>query len=301
MNFMSLSSLAFSGVWCPTVTPFSRSGDLDFDALATHFARLTASGIDGILLSGSIGEFTALSIGERFNLIRTARQLSTMPMIANVSTTVLDDMMRLSDVAFETGYGAVMVLPHYYFGQTTGQLREYFRAIGRRLPGRWLIYNFPARTGCDIGAELLAELVQEFPNLVGIKDTVDCQSHTRMLIQAVRGLRQDFAVFAGYDEYLMMNWLAGGAGVISGLNNLVPQRFAEMRQAFVARDFATLAEKQAEIGRLSAIYTIGDDFVTTIKTAVARKFGSMSPQSRSFGGELDAAGCAAIDALLSAY
>ena len=42
-----------------------------------------------------------------------------------------------------------------------------------------------------------------------------------------------------------------------------------------------------EIGRLSSIYTIGDDFVTTIKAAVAAKFGGLEPVSRGYGGALD--------------
>ena len=107
-----------------------------------------------------------------------------------------------------------MILPHYYFQQTPAQLLAYYRGLGQRLNGKWFAYNFPARTGCDPDAVLVAQLAAEFPNFVGVKDTVDCLSHTRAIIQKVASVRDDFVVLSGYDEYLIPNLLAGGAGVI---------------------------------------------------------------------------------------
>lgn len=292
---------AFGGVWCPSVTPLNEANAIDFDALARHFERLAASGIDGIVLMGSIGEFATLSIDERLTLIREARKLTSLPMMVHVSTTVVDDLQRLADAAYAAGCQSVLALPHYYFGQTPRQLEAYFHELNRRFSGPWLAYNFPARTGCDMDAALVAKLAADLPRMVGIKDTVDCQSHTRAMIQAVSQVRSDFAVLAGYDEYLATVWMAGGAGVISGLNNVVPQLFVQLRKAWDASDLQAFAATQKEIARLSAIYSIGADFVTTIKSAVSRKHGYMIPRSRNFGGELSAHEGEAIDALFAAY
>jgi 4-hydroxy-tetrahydrodipicolinate synthase len=48
-----------------------------------------------------------------------------------------------------------------------------------------------------------------------------------------------------------------------------------------------------------SFYIIVDFFVTTIKTAVARRYDSMSSGSRNYGGTLNAEQCAAIDKLFS--
>jgi 4-hydroxy-tetrahydrodipicolinate synthase len=95
-------------------------------------------------------------------------------------------------------------------------LLSYFRHLGQRLKGKWFAYNFPARTGCDLTPEIVATLAAEFPNFAGIKDTVDCQSHTRNIILATEKIRDDFAVLSGYDEYFIPNLLAGGAGLSPG-------------------------------------------------------------------------------------
>ena len=54
----------YTGAWCPSITPFDADGKLDLAALEKHFSRLSEAGTDGVLLMGSIGEFTALSMDD---------------------------------------------------------------------------------------------------------------------------------------------------------------------------------------------------------------------------------------------
>lgn len=285
----------FYGVWCPSITPMTPAGKIDLNGLGQHISRLTDARIDVVLLMGSIGEFASFTLDERLMLIREVRGMTPGTLVANVSSTCLNDVEWMADEAFRTGYDAVMVLPPYYYGQTSAQLLSYFRHLGQRLSGKWFAYNFPARTGCDLTPEIVATLAAEFPHFAGIKDTVDCQSHTRNIILATEKIRDDFAVLSGYDEYFIPNLLAGGAGVISGLNNVMPELFVRARDAWKQNDLATLHEAQREIGKFMSIYTIGEDFVTTIKTVVARKFGYCGATSRNFGGELTPAQCAKVD------
>lgn len=66
----------YTGAWCPSITPFDADGKLDLAALEKHFSRLSEAGTDGVLLMGSIGEFTALSMDERVSLIHAARTMT---------------------------------------------------------------------------------------------------------------------------------------------------------------------------------------------------------------------------------
>ena len=279
-------STIFTGAWCPSVTPLTEDNQIDFLGLEKHFARLTASGINGILLMGSIGEFATLSLTERLELIEIARSFTKLPMIAHVSATYVPDIIEMSKKAKEYGYDAVMILPHYYYGQTEKQLIEYYLDLDKNIDIPWFIYNFPARTGCDVNSSIILELLKKCPNFIGIKDTVDTLSHTRDIVLKAQEVRSDFAVFAGYDEYFVPNLMNGGAGVLSGLNNLVPEVFADIVKAYAANDLQKVAENHKKISELMSIYTIGQDFVTTIKTAVEQKFGYMIGKSRNYGGAL---------------
>ncbi|HIF4665397.1 TPA: dihydrodipicolinate synthase family protein [Citrobacter koseri] len=277
----------FAGVWCPSITPMDNDGKVDLNGLSQHLKRLTEANIDVILLMGSIGEFASFTLEERLMLIREARAMSSLKIVANVSSTCTSDILLMAQEAYRVGYDAVMILPPYYYGQTSKQLLSYFRQLGNALSGKWFAYNFPARTGCDLTPDLVATLAAEFPNFAGIKDTVDCQSHTRSMIQTTRAVRDDFAVLSGYDEYYIPNLLAGGAGIISGLNNVMPELFVSAREAFKQGDLQTLRDIQEKIGTFMSIYAIGEDFVTTIKTVVSRKFGYCTGVSRNAGGELN--------------
>lgn len=296
---MSENHAQFHGAWCPSITPFDQQGNIDLSALQQHLRRLEEAGTHVVLLMGSIGEFTALTLDERLMLIRETRKMSSLPLVANISATCMADMIRLAEEASHCEYQAVMILPHYYFQQTPAQLLAYYRDLGQRLNGKWFAYNFPARTGCDLDAVLVAQLAAEFPNFVGVKDTVDCLSHTRAIIQSVASVRDDFVVLSGYDEYLIPNLLAGGAGVISGLNNICPELFVRAIKAWDENDLTQLTGIQREISRLSAIYNIGNDFVTTIKTAVAHKFQYSGGGSRSFAGKLTCQESQQIDIMFS--
>lgn len=282
---MSQTILSLRGVVCPSVTPF-RDGKVDFTALEKHFARLTDSGINGILLSGSLAEFPSLTLAERLEIIRCARSMTSLPVIVNVATTCMDDTWRLADAACKQGYEALMTLPPYYFGQTAAQLEAYFTDVEAHFDAPWFIYNFPARTGCDVDAALLTRLACKLPKLCGIKDTVDCASHTRAIVRAVKEVRPDFLVFSGFDEYFIPNVMNGGDGVLSGLTNVVPELFVALRDAYHAGNLSEVAALHQELGRLSAVYAISDDFVTAVKVVVAEKFGYLAPESRNYGGAL---------------
>lgn len=132
----------FAGVWCPSVTPFNAQGAVDIDALGRHFSRLNDSGIDTLLVMGSIGEFASLTQQERLQLIQEARPLSSLKMVANVSATSIPDMLELAEAAWKNDFDAVMVLPPYYYGQTQNQLMHYFEALDAQLGGKWFAYNF---------------------------------------------------------------------------------------------------------------------------------------------------------------
>nr|WP_274704571.1 dihydrodipicolinate synthase family protein [Escherichia coli] len=114
--------MKFSGAVCPSVIPLDDSGQIDLTGLEKHMARLSDSGINGILLSGTIGEFATMSVRERAMLILEARKMSDLPLIAHISSTVEEDMLYLADAAYDSGYDAVMVLPQYYYAQTSRQL-----------------------------------------------------------------------------------------------------------------------------------------------------------------------------------
>ena len=89
----------FAGVWCPSITPMDHNGQIDLAGLKQHLQRLTEAKIDVILLMGSIGEFASFSVEERLLLIREARAMSTLKMVAKVYAPCLQDVLLMAQEA----------------------------------------------------------------------------------------------------------------------------------------------------------------------------------------------------------
>ncbi|MDJ4949481.1 dihydrodipicolinate synthase family protein [Salmonella enterica] len=91
----------FAGVWWPSITPMDNDGRLDLNGLSQHLKRLTEAKIDVILLMSSIGEFASFTFEERLHLIRKVRAMSSLKMVANVSSTSQNDILLMAKEAFK--------------------------------------------------------------------------------------------------------------------------------------------------------------------------------------------------------
>jgi len=259
------------GVFTPMITAFDKAGNLDFKANGALIDRLIAGKVNGILFMGSIGEFFNLDMHEKKAFIDFAVKAvnKRVPVLVGTGGTNVNEVVELTQYSYKAGVDYAVVISPYYFKLDDASLYQYYAVVAKssRLP--LLIYNFPDRTGVDLSPTLVKMLALDFPNIVGIKDTVDNISHTRKLVAAIKPERPDFSILSGFDEYLVPNLLAGGDGLIGGLSNLVPTLFSGLYQAFLAEDFKVVTSAQARITQLMALYDVTNPFVLAIKEAVS--------------------------------
>jgi 4-hydroxy-tetrahydrodipicolinate synthase len=288
------------GIFTPAITIFDQNGRLDYAGNEKAINRLVEQGVNGILFLGSIGEFFTLTIAEKQALINLAVQTvaKRVPVLIGTGGTVVSEVIELTEYAQKAGANYAVAISPYYFKLDEESLYRYYEAIATAVDLPLLLYNFPDRTAVDLSPQLVLRLAREFANIVGIKDTVDNISHTRKLIGTLKGELPEFAVFSGYDEYLIPNLIAGGNGMIGGLSNLVPQLFARLYQSFQDNDLVTVTTLQQQINGLMAIYDISQPFVTAIKAAVALLVPGLSPVPRQPAELLDAGQMQQLQTLL---
>lgn len=263
------------------ITPFHDDLTIDYSATAAQIERLIAGGVDGFLFLGSIGEFFALSLSERLAFLRFAtRQVAGRARVMiGAGDTVFAHTVELMEDARAVGADAAVVVSPYYIGGDQACLYEYFKALEKVANLPIILYNFPDRTGVSIAPETVKRL-SALPGIVGIKDTVDTISHTRTLFREVLPSRPEFEIYSGYDEYALVNLMGGGSGVISGLNNLAPEVFRALLDAYEAKDFEAAERMQRRINALMPLYAMTTPFIQAIKVAVSRLVDGMSPAMR---------------------
>lgn len=262
----------FKGVFTPAILAFDPEGHIDYEANRRIMERLISCGVNGILFLGSIGEFFTLTFEEKKKFISFAIQTVAGRARVFVGTggTVESEVVGLTRYAESEGADAAVVISPYYVRLDEDDLYRYYAAVASSVKMPVLIYNFPDRTAVNVSPLLVRRLAEDFPNIAGIKDTVDNISHTRKVLQAVGGLRREFSVFSGYDEYFIPNLMAGGAGIISGLTNIAPALFVDLYRAYGADDFARMRKLQADVNTLMGVYDASPLFISSIKAAVSQ-------------------------------
>lgn len=257
----------------PAVTPMLPEGGVDFASCERLYDHLIRGGMDGILIMGSIGEFFSLKLEEKKELIRTAVRAvgKRAELIAGTTSLVFDEIVELSTFALREGADGVMIIPPYYFCFDDAGVFRYYDELAQAIDGRIYIYNFPDRTGYTISPTVLRDLAAKHPNIVGVKDTVVGVDHTREVIKAVRPVRPDFLVYAGFDDNVAHTALIGGNGGISGLSNLFPELFSAWVKALKAQDMPKVTAIQRMVDSLMDVYSVGFPFVPAIKEGLVQK------------------------------
>ena len=254
----------------PAVTPFTEEGKPDWESLKALYEHLISGGVSGILVLGSIGEFFAVPMEEKREIIRFAAEQikGRVKFFAGTGSMIPGETAELSRFALEAGADGVVVISPYYFTLTQDSIYDFYADLAEKVSGDIYIYNFPDRTGYNISAETMGRLAEKYPNIVGCKDTMSGMDHTREIIKRIKPVRPDFKVYSGFDDNFGYNVMSGGDGCIGGLSNVLPGFFKEWMDAFEREDAAALSAKQQEINRLMDIYSVGTPFVPYIKAAM---------------------------------
>lgn len=284
----------------PVVTVFDERGQVDLEANIQVWNGLIERGVDGILLHGSNGEFFTLSADERTQLIEAAVDATRgkVKLIVGTGTNAVDETVALSNRALELGADTVMVITPFYFGLGHQGIVEYFCAVASQIEGDVMLYNFPARTGNDIDADAVRQIVTRCPNVVGIKDTVTDMGHTRAILEILADVAPEFIVYSGFDENFAHNGLAGGNGCIAALANIYPELTHAWAEALGVADWERVEKIQHVIDKLADVYTVAPLFVPAVKYAMSVRGLPVKPICRSTILELTDDQKAQVEAIL---
>ncbi len=262
--------LQLKGVIPPVPTIFDAQAQFDPQGMGRLIDRLIASDVNGFLFLGSAGEFATLPHESRKAIAQfCVKQVAgKKPVIIGTASCSTQEVIDLSQHAGSIGADAVMVVNPYYAKLSEERIYQHYRQIAEASPLPVLLYNFPILTGQDLSVELVGRLANNCPNIVGIKDTVDCMSHLRRIVFEVKGRRPDFMVFSGFDEYMLDTLMIGGDGVIPATSNFAPEITCGIYQAFLRQDFATAQALLKRLAMLSKMYSIDVPFTGVIKEAI---------------------------------
>ena len=89
--------MQFEGIYTPVVTPYHNDYSINRQAFEAVIEFLIASGVHGIIIAGTTGEYYAQTTGERVELMRLARDIidKRLPMIVGTGAIRTEDSVHL--------------------------------------------------------------------------------------------------------------------------------------------------------------------------------------------------------------
>jgi 4-hydroxy-tetrahydrodipicolinate synthase len=251
----------------PIATAFNSEGKIDYKACEDIIEFLIRGGISGIAFLGSTGEFFSISYKERKEFAKFAIEKvnKRVDVLIGTGGMDIDECIEFTNFVHSLGADGALVISPYYFTMSDECLENYYSKLAGNTQAKIYLYNFPDRTGSSLNPLLILKLAKKYKNIVGIKDSIPSMGHTREIITTVLREVPNFEVYSGFEEYFVLNLLAGGAGCIGGISNIVPQICGDWVKAYENKEFGKLMEIQKIINNLSQLYTIDNPFISVLK------------------------------------
>lgn len=202
------------------VTPFDGEGAVDHGAFLRIVEHVLNSGSDGIVVAGTTGEASTMTDDEHLGVIEVAvnERPADATVIAGTGSNDTRHACHLTERATELGVDAVLVVNPYYNRPSRAGLIRHYEEVARATDRPILLYNIPQRTGSDMPNDLLAELAQRIPNVVGVKQANNDN------LEMIDGLE----LYAGNDDIFARVLDLGGSGGILTASHVVGEAFRRM-------------------------------------------------------------------------
>ncbi|MSY16253.1 MAG: 4-hydroxy-tetrahydrodipicolinate synthase, partial [Actinobacteria bacterium] len=221
------------------VTPFSKSGEIDWAGVEKIAAHLVATGHDGIAVNGTTGEAPTTSDDEKDQIIKAVRGVvgDKIKIVAGAGNNETSHSVEQAKRAAKAGADALLVVTPYYNKPPQAGIAAHFTAMADATDLPVMMYDIPGRTGVEIESDTIVKLA-EHKNIAALKDAKGNPAATSWVIK-----RSGIAVYSG-DDILNLPLLSVGAvGFVSVCGHTVGADLKAMLNAWFAAD----ANKALEI------------------------------------------------------
>ncbi len=213
--------IKIEGIIPPHVTPFTENGEIDEVALRRLVHFWLDNGSKGLMSCGSTGEAPYMTRNERKRVIEIVvnEVNGKVPVIVGTGAPSTRETIRFTQDAEDVEVDAVIVVTPYYFKPNRRELVEHYRTLINAVEVPIILYNVPKFTGYNLDPSIVVELVEEYSQIIAIKDS---SSSIGQIIDIIRQVGDKINVLAGTGDLILPTLLMGGKGGIVAVANVAP-------------------------------------------------------------------------------
>lgn len=263
----------YRGVVVPMVTPVTKEGKLDTEAVVRIIEFFAKAGVSPLLM-GTTGEGNSVSPKDGLLFVETAVKAAQkrITIYAGLTGNCFSEQLAQAEAYTKAGADVIVATLPTYYALTPVQMENYYRTLADSIKGPLMLYNILATTHMSIPVDVIRRLA-DHPNIVGLKDSERDLERMAQCIEIAKD-RDDFCYFCGWAAQSAHSLELGGDGIVPSTGNFVPEMFQQLYEAAIVGDMATANRLQDETNEIAKIYqkdrTLGQS-LTALKVMMQTK------------------------------
>jgi len=239
------------GVFPALVTPFVRKTEEVDEGAYRRLIRSCLPHVDGLVSSGTTGEFSYLTRAEQRRLAEIAlEEAEGKPVIAGCGASSTQEALALARDARATGASAALVVTPYFLHPSDKGIYQHFYDIATGVDLPIILYNIPQVMDRYLPRTVVEDLA-DLPNVVALKDSSGDLTYTLEVLEYA-GDRIDF--FVGHDEVVLPALAGGVSGAILASAQVYPEVWQEVIRLVGEGQIAEARALQRGVQKLSRIF-----------------------------------------------
>jgi 4-hydroxy-tetrahydrodipicolinate synthase len=228
------------GVGVALVTPFDKSGEVDYTSLKKLLNYVSDNQVDYLVVNGTTGESATTDKQEKLKLLSFVKKENSkkLPVVFGLGGNNTREIIKLANEIDFDGVDAILSVSPYYNKPSQEGIYQHYKALAEESPKPIILYNVPGRTGANMTAETTLRL-SEIPNIIGIKEA---SGNILQALEISKHKRKDFLLISGDDLLTLPLISIGARGVISVLANAFPEKFSTMVKLALNSEFGKATE-----------------------------------------------------------
>ncbi|ACR29283.1 dihydrodipicolinate synthase family protein [Burkholderia glumae] len=236
-----MKSIDLKGLVPAPVTPFTRDGAVDYEAIQRLGSWLGGiEGVKGLTVLGHAGEGTFMTPDEQQKVIEAFVKSvdNKIPVIAGITLEGTQVAALEAKRAVKAGASAGLVYPSHgwlRFGYQKGAPQDRYRAIHEESGLPLILFQYPDVTKATYNLETQLEIAAQ-PGVFAMKNGVRNMRRWDTEIPVVRRERPELQILTCHDEYLL-HTMFDVDGALVGYGSLAPEPLIELIKAGKAKDY----------------------------------------------------------------
>lgn len=217
----------FTGTGVALVTPFSKGGSIDYNALEKLVDHVLKGGVDYLVAMGTTAETPTLTGQEKKDLLAAIKKFCAgrKPIVCGIGgNNTAEVVAQLKEMDLD-GVEAILSVAPYYNKPSQEGMYQHFKAVANASPKPIILYNVPGRTSSNLLPATVAKLANDFANIVAIKEA------SGNLVQCMELMQlkpERLVVLSGDDNLFLPQAAIGMEGIISVAANCFTSDMTDM-------------------------------------------------------------------------